>query len=224
MEEISEQQARRISQFLTTEHFTLQGVRNGAIAEANGRLGHYLSAVGSGIVALAFVANVSELGAVFVGFSVTIFPVLIVLGAATFVRTIQIGIHDARTAQAINRIRHYYVELAPEAAPYLSFPLSDDPDAVRKAMRPFQSPLQGFASAPGPVMLVNSVLCGAFIGILAVGLLPADLILGMIIALVTTVLALVLHAIYASRVWRRETRDNIEVRFPPADDSKSGDI
>jgi hypothetical protein len=29
---------------LTTDHFTLQGLRGGTIAESNGRLGHYLSA------------------------------------------------------------------------------------------------------------------------------------------------------------------------------------
>lgn len=49
----------RLTQFLTTEHFTLQGLRSGTISEANGRLGHYLSAVGSGVVALAFAADVS---------------------------------------------------------------------------------------------------------------------------------------------------------------------
>ncbi|MDX1614938.1 MAG: hypothetical protein R3300_11560, partial [Candidatus Promineifilaceae bacterium] len=77
MEELSEQQVQKISQILTTEHFTLQGARSGTIAEANGRLGHYLSTVGSGIVAMAFVANVADLRPVFLAFSAVIFPMLI---------------------------------------------------------------------------------------------------------------------------------------------------
>ena len=50
MEDITECRTQRTSQFLTTEHFTLQGARNGVISEANGRLGHYLSMVESGLV------------------------------------------------------------------------------------------------------------------------------------------------------------------------------
>jgi hypothetical protein len=52
VEDLTQDTQARMSQFLTIEHFTLQGARNGAIAEANGRLGHYLAAVGSTVVAL----------------------------------------------------------------------------------------------------------------------------------------------------------------------------
>ena len=130
MDDLTDDALDRMSQFLTTEHFTLQGARNGAIAEANGRLGHYLAAVGSSVVALAFVADVSNVGTVFLAFSGVIFPILIFLGAATFIRTLQIGINDTQLAQAINRIRHFYVELAPEAERYFSFPHHDDPGAI----------------------------------------------------------------------------------------------
>jgi hypothetical protein len=214
MEELSEQKAQLMLQFLTTEHFTLQGARSGTIAEANGRLGHYLSTVGSGVVALAFVANVSSLGRAFLIFSAVIFPILIFLGAATLVRVIQIGIHDAHLAQAINRIRHYYMEIAPEAEPYFSYPHFDDPASVQRAMRPFHSPMQGLASTPGPIILVNSVLVGAFTAIVAVGFFGMALVPGIIVALIVLALAFGLHMLYGMRVWPRETREHIEVRFP----------
>lgn len=202
------------SQTLTAEDFTLQGARNGTISEPNGRFGHYLSAVGSGVVALAFVADVSDLGPVFLAFSAVIFPVLIFLGVATYVRLIQIGIADTHLAQAINRVRHCYLEVAPEPGNYFSFPQHDEPDAVGKTMRPFHFPLQGFASTPGPVSLINNVLTGAFASILATGQLSVTLSPIIVIGLSVPVLALVLQWLYGKRVWQRETKDHLEIRFP----------
>jgi hypothetical protein len=205
---------QRMSQFLTTEHFTLQGARNGTISEANGRLGHYLSAVGSGLVALAFVADTSQLETLFLVFSAVIFPIQIILGAVTLTRTIQIGVNDARLARAINRIRLYYLKVAPEAEPYFSYPQYDDHEAVLKTMMPFHSPLQGLASTPGPIILVNSVLAGVFTGIVAVGFFSMRLIPGMISGGLRLAFAFALHMLYASRIWQRGTRMNMEVRFP----------
>ncbi|MDX1616297.1 MAG: hypothetical protein R3300_18435 [Candidatus Promineifilaceae bacterium] len=80
-------------------------------------------------------------------------------------------------------------------------------------MRPFHSPLQGFASTPGPVILINSMLVGAFFGIVAVGFFSIALIPGIGIASAALILALILHSAYATRIWRRETEANAEVRF-----------
>ena len=216
MEGVTEQKLQYMTQFLTTEHFTLQGLRSGTISESNGRLGHYLSAVGSGIVALAFVADVSELGPVFLAFSVVIFPVLIFLGVMTLIRLLQVGITDARCVQAINRIRHFYLEAAPEAESYFSFPHYDDPDAVQRTMMPFHPPdfLQGFASTPGPVIVINSVLSGVFASILAAGPTSLGPIPAVVIGVLVLVVAIVLHYWIAATVWPRETREHAEVRFP----------
>lgn len=216
MEGVADRKSQLMAQFLTTEHFTLQGLRSGTISEANGRLGHYLSAVGSGIVALALVADVSELGPVFLAFSGVVFPVLIFLGIVTLIRLLQIGVTDARCVQAINRIRHFYLDMAPEAERYFSFSHYDDPEAVRHTMMPFHPPdfLQGFASTPGPVIIVNSVLCGVFCSILASGLLPITTFPAIVIGLLMLVLAIGLHYQIAARVWPRETREQVDVRFP----------
>jgi hypothetical protein len=216
MEDVSDEAIERMTQLLTTEHFTLQGARNATISEANGRLAHYLSTVGSGIVALAFVADVSELGPAFFIFSIAIFPILIILGIATLLRLLQVGISDARYAQAINRIHHFYLDVAPEAERYLSFPHHDDPDAVQRTMMPFHPPgfVQGLASTPGPVILINSVLTGAFASILVGGLLSLDLLPAILIGLAILAVALWFHVKYIGRVWPRETREHVEIRFP----------
>jgi hypothetical protein len=213
MENLSDQTVQRMAQFLTTEHFTLQGARNATIAEANGRLGHCLSTVGSGVVALAFVANVSSLGPVFLAFSAVIFPIMIVLGVVTLIRTIQIGVDFERLAQATNRIRHFYIEIAPEAEPYFSFPRFDDPEAVRQSMMPFHFRLQGLASTPGPVILINSVLVAAFAGILAVGFFSAGFGLAVLIAFLALGVGFVLHMLYSRQLWMEGER-HLEVRFP----------
>ena len=220
MKELSDRTIERMSQFLTTEHFTLQGARNATITEANGRLAHYLSTVGSGIVALAFVADVSELGPVFFIFSLFVFPILIILGIVTLIRLLQVGINDARYAQAINRIHHFYFDAAPEAEKYLSFPHHDDPEAVQRTMVPFHPPgmMQSLASTPGPVVLINSILTGTFASILVAGLSSLTLLPAIAIGLVTFALALGLHVLYIGRVWPRETREHIDVRFPGPDD------
>jgi len=214
MDDLTDRQIQRMTQTLTTEHFTLQGLRGGTIAESNGRLGHYLSAVGSGLVALAFVADVSELGPIFLAFSIGIFPVLIFLGIMTLVRLLQMGITDSLCVQAINRIRHFYVEIAPETERYLSFPHYDDPEAVEQTMMPFHTALQGFASTPGPVIMINSVLAGAFASILVGGLPSLTLLPAIAIGSLLFVLAIGLHYQIAARVWPRETREHAEVRFP----------
>jgi len=216
MDDITERDIQLMTQFLTTEHLTLQGLRSGTISEANGRLGHYLSAVGSGIVALAFVPDVSQLGTVFFAFSIVIFPVLIFLGVVTLIRLLQVGITDMRCIRAINRIRHFYLDSAPEADRYLTFSQYDDPEAVQRTMTPFRVPdfLQGFASTPGPVITVNSVLCGAFGSVLADRLLSLNLLTTILIGLAIMLIAIWLHYRIAARVWPRETREQIEVRFP----------
>jgi hypothetical protein len=160
------------------------------------------------------VANVPELGPVFLAFSAVIFPMLIILGVMTLIRTIQIGVNDALLAQAINRIRHYYLELAPEAESYISFPHYDDPDAVQRSMMPYHFPLQGLASTPGPVVMINSVLAGVFASILVAGFLSLGLLPAIVIGLSVLVLALWLHILYSTRIWQRETRNRVEVRFP----------
>lgn len=55
-----------------------------------------------------------------------VLPMLVFLGTVTFVRIIATGIEDAIYAQAIGRIRHYYLELAGDDARYFPFGGRDD--------------------------------------------------------------------------------------------------
>jgi hypothetical protein len=49
--------------FATTEYFTLQTARSTPVSEANGRASIYLAALSSSLIALAFIGQMSRLGA-----------------------------------------------------------------------------------------------------------------------------------------------------------------
>ncbi|UWU18264.1 hypothetical protein N2599_23715 (plasmid) [Rhizobium sullae] len=53
---------RRVLQFMTTEHFVLQTARAATIQEANQRANLFLTSVSSATIALAFVAQVTDMG------------------------------------------------------------------------------------------------------------------------------------------------------------------
>ncbi|MGZ6670480.1 MAG: hypothetical protein ACXVH3_38175, partial [Solirubrobacteraceae bacterium] len=62
--------------FATTEHFNLQTARAIAVSEANGRASIYLAALSSNLIALAFIGQMSRLGAAFYAFALILLPVL----------------------------------------------------------------------------------------------------------------------------------------------------
>ncbi len=96
MHEETDKTARQqqILQVMTTEHFTLQTARASTVAEANGRASLFIGAVSSGVVALAFIGQVSQMGEVFFLFALVLFPSLIFLGFVTFDRVLQTALED----------------------------------------------------------------------------------------------------------------------------------
>src|SRR2546423_9476436 len=137
--------------FVTTEHFVLRGARSATIAEANGRASMSLAAVSGGLVALGLVATASSLGAAFYGFGLVLLPTLAFVGFVTFERTLQSSIEDTEYARRIALLRGYYLEHAPEIAPYV---LSDPPTERLRQQPVPRDPLQGY---PAGARLVPGV-------------------------------------------------------------------
>lgn len=159
----------QILQFMTTEHFTLQTAKSATVAEANGRATLFLSTVSSAVVALAFVGQVSGMGQAFFLFGLVLFPSLLFLGFATFERAIQTAIENMIHSRGINRIRHYYVELAPEVGRYFIHSTHDDVAGALHDMGivPRESKWQHFVTNAGTISVINSVLAGVFAGLLS---------------------------------------------------------
>ena len=113
-------------QVMTTEHSVLQAGRSATIFETGGRTAVFLGTVSSALVALALIGQVSRLGKAFFAFLLVLLPTLFFLGLVTFERTLELGIEDYIYAVGISRIRHFYVEMVPQAEKYFVGSIHDD--------------------------------------------------------------------------------------------------
>jgi hypothetical protein len=171
-------------QILTTEHWSLLAARSLVYTESMSRTSIFVAALTGSVVALALVAQATEFGTGFVAFALVLLPVVYFLGGVTFVRLIQVNWEDACWVQGMNRIRHAYLELAPELEPYFVTSRYDDDLGILQssvAMRRWPSWTQAFVAVPGVVAVVDSVVAGAILGIAAFGLdlgTTASLIMG----------------------------------------------
>src|ERR671917_2095849 len=141
---------------LTTEHFTLQGARSQTMSESSSRAALYIGAVSSTLVALGFLGQLSPGGDTFNTFALTVLPTLYLLGVVTFVRLVECGAEDFRYGLAINRIRHYYKEIAGERADLFLLSAHDDGAGVFANMpAPSEGRSQLFSFAT-VVAIINS--------------------------------------------------------------------
>ena len=163
---------------MSTEHFTLQGARSAAISDANGRTSFFLSTLSAGVVALAFVAQVAQTGPAFIVLALILLPTLLVVGLASFERLLQLGIENIRTVVAINRIRRYYLEVAPELRPHFTLSDADDPQGVLTSLGSIRGgirPWDLFVTNAGLVGVIDAIVAGVLMTLVAltIGLDPA---------------------------------------------------
>ncbi|HEY6057095.1 MAG TPA: hypothetical protein VIV06_03640 [Candidatus Limnocylindrales bacterium] len=216
MEPIPPASRQDLLTIMSTEHFTLQGARSAAISDANGRTSFFLSTLSAGVVALAFVAQVSQTGPAFIVLALIILPTLLIIGLASFERLLQLGIENIRTVVAINRVRRYYLEIAPELRPH--FTLSDRDDSagvlqslgsVRGGIRPWDL----FVTNAGVVAIVDAIVSGVA-ATLAASTLQASDVVGAGVGVVTGAAVLGALTVYLARSWRAAIR-TFGVRFAP---------
>ncbi len=150
---------------LTTEHFTLQGARAQTASESASRASLYILSVSSSLVALGFITQASESGRTFDVFALTVLPTLYVLGVFTFVRVVECGAEDYRYGVAINRIRHYYKQIAGDQARLFLLSGHDDGRGVfANAAVPAEGRRQ-FLTFATVVAVINSVVGASAIAI-----------------------------------------------------------
>lgn len=157
----------QILQCMTTEHFTLQTARAATVAEANGRSALFIGSVSSAVVAMAFIGQVSGMGEAFFLFGLVLFPSLIFLGIVTFDRVLQTALEDWIYSCEINRIRHYYAEIAPEIKRYFIESTHDDAPGVLQSIGIKPATWQYFLTGSGMVAVINSILVGVFAGLIS---------------------------------------------------------
>ena len=176
---------------LTTEHFTLQGTRAATITESLGRSTIYLGSLSASLVALALIAQGESTDVDFRFIALVILPALVFLGTATFVRILETGIEDAICAQAINRIRHYYLELAGEDGRYFLLGGHDDMEGMLANMGIIASPWRPFFSVASVIGLINSMVAGALAGVALDAFSPRSIAL--IVGIAVVAIAFAVH-------------------------------
>jgi len=182
-QQLQDRTAAHVVSIMTTEHFALQGARSATISETNGRSSLFLSSVSSGLVALAFTGQASHMGTAFDVFGLALFPTLYFLGIFTYLRVLQSALEDLNYALGVNRIRHFYFEIAPQIKDYVILSAHDDQAGVMRNMAVRPSPWQLFLTTAGMVAVIASVLGGAFAGLAIHVLAAGSLALAMGVAI-----------------------------------------
>lgn len=200
-------------QALTTEHFTLQGARSVIISEVNSRATIYLSAVSSTVVALAFVTTLSQSQELVRAFALVLLPVLCFMGIVTKSRLEQLSFADFQYQRAINRIRHAYVDVAPEAARYLMLSIHDDVRGVAQTAMYQEGRRMGVLTAAQMISVINSVIIGLIIAIAFRWLSGTGGLLSLLIGVVAGVIVSVIDFRMGEARWK-EYVEVFEVRFP----------
>lgn len=211
---------------LTTEHWSLLSQRSLAWTETFSRAAMFLATLSAATVALALVGSVLRDG--FIAFALVILPIVLFIGLATAVRLAQASADDNLAVQGMNRIRHAYIEMVPELAPYFVTSHYDDvagvmvsvgapPALASQIGRPTVASalgglLHGFVTAMGMIMVINCVLAGVTVALVAVALGAAD---GPAVAagFAGALVLFVLQAIWGLRTFQVAS-GRMTVRFP----------
>jgi hypothetical protein len=201
-------------QILSTEHWSLLATRSMSWSESFSRTSMFLSTLTGSVVALALVAQAMP-GEGFTVFALLLLPVVLFLGLATYARLCAINVEDAHWVVGMNRIRHAYIELAPDLEQYFISGVNDDPEGVMKtfaATTGSGNTLHAFVTTPGMLAVINAVLAGVLAGI-AAGFLIANLTLSILTGVIAFVIVLVILMRYGVRSWERYLA-NSKPKFP----------
>jgi len=216
----------RMNAFMTTEHFTLQSGRSIVNAEITSRVNIYFTSLSSVLIAAAFIAQIPRC----TSFS----PCRIDrisgdrIAWRLHICTLDgAGTYDHEYIRAINRIRQFYVQAAPEVHRFLLFPPHDDEPSIQEYGGYTTSIRGNLMSAANAVSVTNSIIITVLLstiishklGTTVLGILPYGFGIFLLI--------IFLHGLLSFSIARNELRvHSYEARFPapssksPLDDSK----
>lgn len=186
----------RALQILSTEHWSLLATRSMSWNESFSRTGLFLSVLSASVVAHGLVGGATGFGGGFAVFALTLLPVTLFVGLATFVRLDEVNLEDAYWVAGMNRIRHAYLQVKPGLEPYFISGTTDDMIGIARTFAMTQQPTRAntmvhqFITTPGMVAVVNGALAAAIVGIALAAIIGPDMTftipLGLIVGALTT--------------------------------------
>jgi len=212
----------RALQMLTTEHWSLLATRSMSWNESFSRTSMFLTSLSTATVALALVGSATSFGPEFVLFALVVLSITLFLGAATFVRLIQVNNEDLYWVAGMNRLRGVYARLTPGIdEEFVSGTTLDVPGFAETyaAMQVTSwAPLHFFVTTPGVVGTICSVLAGVIAGLATLQLAPAmtsGVGIGVVVAIVAAILCVVYGRRESSRYIARMIRFRGDPTAPP---------
>lgn len=202
------------TQILATEHWSLLAHRSLTYNEIFSRTGIFLTVVSATVVALALVAQATDFGDGFYVFALLVLPVVLLLGITTQLRVTDAIAEDVFFLAGMNRLRHAYLEVAPDLEPYFVTSHHDDEQGVMQNYGPWARVRLSriLASTPVLVGIIDAVVAGVVTGLVAKvsgASGAASIAVGVACSLVAIVVALVFFVRSVLLV-----RDSWVPRFP----------
>jgi hypothetical protein len=212
----------RAMAILSTEHWSLLTARSLVYNETFSRGGMFLTLLSASLVALGFAYQGSGGGAEFPAIVVAVLTLDLFVGLATFGRIVGASQEEFRSLQAMNRIRHAYLEIGPGLAPYFSTSRYDDAPSVLEVYGPsvaevswLRGLLHGLTTMVGMISILDSAIAGALSGSLIVAL-GGDARLAIVVGIAVSLAAAVTTSVFAMRTFGQGEL-GLEVRFPRPD-------
>jgi hypothetical protein len=201
----------RLLQILVAEHASLTAMRTQAQSEMASRATMFVAALSGGLVAISFIAQATRFGPESKAFDLTILTVLLFIGVATFIRTLDLNADDVRWVAALNRVRGAYIELEPASRHYLVTARADEVEGIQATINPGRGihPLYGIAATPGLIAVIDSVIGGAIAAVVGTVIAPSiDILAILVIGALGFAVVLGLQARYGARVFGRAVRSD----------------
>ena len=156
-------------QILATEHWSLLATRSMTWNELFTRTGMFVTVLSACVVALALVAQATDFGTPFQMFALLVLPVTLALGIGTLIRLGDAMTEDVWLVMGMNRLRHAYLDIAPDLEPYFLTGHHDDLAGIMQTRgpRPQMGPSRVLAATPTIVAIINAVLVGVILALLA---------------------------------------------------------
>jgi hypothetical protein len=119
---------------LTTEYSVLMSALNSAWSASLTRTSLFLGVLSAAGVAFGFASQGEVDPATFRALALLVLALVLFLGIATFIRLVQVQRESMVYITGMNRIRHFFTEVAPASRPYLVLPVHDDELALYRSI------------------------------------------------------------------------------------------
>ncbi|GGT02122.1 hypothetical protein [Streptomyces chromofuscus] len=187
------------------------------------RTGTYLTVLSASVVALSLVANATRFGSGFTTFALLVLPVVLLVGFGTYFRLIEADIEDTWLIIGMNRLRHAYVELAPELEPYFIASHHDDPPGIwtTYSFRRRIGVTHWLSGSPVVIGVTNSVVTGVLAAVACAAAGTGDTLRTLVGSATAILTAVVLGFLGLRKV--HEVSRSYQPRFPSTEAQPSAD-